>query len=179
MTTLTYSLYLKRMLLLDVFVLSGLYTVRILAGSAATAVPISEWLGGFSVFFFLSLAFVKRFSELEALRERGGVVPAGRGYHMSDLEQLRALGTGSMFAAVLVTTLYISNPQTSLLYAHAKRLWLVVPVLLLWLSQVWMLASRGEMHDDPVVWAITSKRSLLLGAVMAAGGVVGAVAHVH
>ena len=166
-TTLTYSLYLKRMLLLDVFVLSGLYTVRILAGSAATTVPISEWLGGFSVFFFLSLAFVKRFSELEALRERGGLAPAGRGYHVGDLEQLRALGTGSMFAAVLVTTLYISNPQTSLLYAHAKRLWLVVPVLLLWLSQVWMLASRGEMHDDPVVWAITSKRSLLLGAVMA------------
>lgn len=167
-TTLTYSLYLKRTLLLDVFVLSGLYTVRILAGSAATGVTISEWLGGFSVFFFLSLAFVKRFSELEGLRERGGEVPAGRGYHVSDVEQLRAFGTGSMFAAVLVTTLYISNPQTSLLYEHAKRLWLVVPVLLLWLSQVWMLASRGEMHDDPVVWAITSKRSLLLGAVMAA-----------
>lgn len=166
-TTLTYSLYLKRTLLLDVFVLSGLYTVRILAGSAATAVTISEWLGGFSVFFFLSLAFVKRFSELENLRGRGGEVPAGRGYHVSDLEQLRAFGTGSMFAAVLVTTLYISNPQTSLLYAHAKRLWLVVPVLLLWLSQVWMLASRGEMHDDPVVWAITSRRSLVLGAVIA------------
>jgi 4-hydroxybenzoate polyprenyltransferase len=167
-TTLTYSLYLKRMLLLDVFVLSGLYTVRILAGSAATAVTISEWLGGFSVFFFLSLAFVKRFSELESLRERGGDVPAGRGYHVGDVEQLRAFGTGSMFAAVLVTTLYISNPQTSLLYEHAKRLWLVVPVLLLWLSQVWMLASRGQMNDDPVVWAITSKRSLLLGVVMAA-----------
>ena len=167
-TTLTYSLYLKRTLLLDVFVLSGLYTVRLLAGSAATGVTISEWLGGFSVFFFLSLAFVKRFSELESLRERGGEVPAGRGYHVSDVEQLRAFGTGSMFAAVLVTTLYISNPQTSLLYEHAKRLWLVVPVLLLWLSQVWMLASRGQMHDDPVVWAITSKRSLLLGAVMAA-----------
>ena len=167
-TTLAYSLYLKRTVLLDVFVLTGLYTVRILAGSAATTVPISEWLGGFSVFFFLSLAFVKRFSELVALRERGGLAPAGRGYHIGDLEQLRAFGTGSMFAAVLVTTLYISNPQTSLLYEHAKRLWLVVPLLLLWLSQVWMLASRGKMHDDPVVWAITSKRSLLMGAVMAA-----------
>jgi 4-hydroxybenzoate polyprenyltransferase len=166
-TTLTYSLYLKRTLLLDVFVLSGLYTVRILAGSAATTVPISEWLGAFSVFFFLSLAFVKRFSELEGLRERGGLAPAGRGYHVGDLEQLRAFGTGSMFAAVVVTTLYINNPQTSLLYKHALRLWLVIPVLLLWLSQVWMLASRGQMHDDPVVWAITSKRSLLLGAVIA------------
>jgi 4-hydroxybenzoate polyprenyltransferase/phosphoserine phosphatase len=165
--TLTYSLYLKRKLLLDVFVLSGLYTVRILAGSAATGVMVSAWLAGFSVFFFLSLAFVKRFSELESLRERGGAVSNGRGYFISDLEQLRALGTGSMYAAVVVMTLYINNPDTNMLYLHPIRLWLVVPVLLLWLSQVWMKASRGEMHDDPVVYAITDKRSLLLGLVMA------------
>jgi 4-hydroxybenzoate polyprenyltransferase len=167
-TTLAYSLYLKRKLLLDVFVLSGLYTVRILAGSAATGVPVSAWLAGFSVFFFLSLAFVKRFSELESLRERGGAVTNGRGYFVSDLEQLRALGTGAAYAAVVVMTLYINNPETKVLYRHVIRLWLVVPVLLLWLSQVWMLASRGEMHDDPVVYAITDKRSFLLGVVMAA-----------
>lgn len=166
-TTLTYSLYLKRKLLLDVFVLSGLYTLRILAGSAATGIPMSAWLGGFSVFFFLSLAFVKRFSELESLRERGAAVSNGRGYFVSDLEQLRALGTGSMYAAVVVLTLYINDAKTNLLYSHPVRLWLVVPVLLLWLSQVWMLASRGEMHDDPVVFAITDKRSLLLGVLMA------------
>ncbi len=166
-TTLTYSFYLKRKLLLDVFVLSGLYTVRILAGSAATGVPMSAWLAGFSVFFFLSLAFVKRFSELEGLRESGKAVSNGRGYFVSDLEQLRSLGTGSAYAAVVVMTLYISNPETTLLYHHTARLWLVVPVLLLWLSQVWMLASRGQMHDDPVVWACTDKRSLLLGLLMA------------
>jgi 4-hydroxybenzoate polyprenyltransferase len=166
--TLTYSLYLKRQLLLDVFVLSGLYTVRILAGSAATGVPVSAWLGGFSVFFFLSLAFVKRFSELEGLRERGGVATSGRGYLVTDLEQLRALGTGSAYAAVVVMTLYINNSDTNLLYRHPNRLWLVVIVLLLWISLVWMLASRGEMHDDPVVFAITDKRSLLLGTLMAA-----------
>jgi 4-hydroxybenzoate polyprenyltransferase len=165
--TLTYSLYLKRKLLLDVFVLSGLYTVRILAGSAATGVLVSAWLAGFSVFFFLSLAFVKRFSELEGLRERGGAVSNGRGYFVSDLEQLRALGTGAAYAAVVVMTLYINNPETNLLYTHPVRLWLVVPVLLLWLSQVWMLASRGDMHDDPVVFAITDRRSLLLGVLMA------------
>ena len=166
-TTLTYSLYLKRKLLLDVFVLSGLYTVRILAGSAATGVPVSAWLAGFSVFFFLSLAFVKRFSELESLRERGKTVSNGRGYFVTDLEQLRALGTGAAYAAVVVMTFYISNPETNSLYSHPIRLWLMVPVLLLWLSQVWMLASRGEMHDDPVVFAITDKRSLLLGVLMA------------
>ena len=165
-TTLAYSFYLKRKLLLDVFVLSGLYTVRILAGSAATDVPVSAWLAGFSVFFFLSLAFVKRFSELESLRERGGAVSNGRGYWIGDLEQLRALGTGAAYAAVVVMTLYINNAETARLYAHQVRLWLVVPVLLLWLSQVWMLTSRGEMHDDPVVWAITSKRSLLMGLLM-------------
>ncbi len=167
-TTLTYSLYLKRKLLLDVFVLSGLYTVRILAGSAATGVAVSAWLAGFSVFFFLSLAFVKRFSELEGLRERGGAATHGRGYHVSDLEQVRALGTGAAYASVVVFTLYINNPETDFLYRHVNRLWLAVPVLLLWLSQVWMLASRGEMHDDPVVFAITDKRSLLLGVLMAA-----------
>ncbi len=166
--TLSYSLFLKRKLLLDVFVLSGLYTVRIMAGSAATGIPMSPWLAGFGVFFFLSLAFVKRFSELEGLRERGGAVSNGRGYFVSDLEQLRALGTGAMYAAVVVLTLYINNPETNMLYAHPVRLWMVVPVLLLWLSQVWMLASRGEMHDDPVVFAITDKRSLLLGVLMAA-----------
>jgi 4-hydroxybenzoate polyprenyltransferase len=166
--TLSYSLYLKRKLLLDVFVLSGLYTVRIMAGSAATGIPMSPWLAGFGVFFFLSLAFVKRFSELEGLRERGGSVTNGRGYFVSDLEQLRALGTGAAYAAVVVLTLYINNPETNVLYQHPVRLWMVVPVLLLWLSQVWMLASRGDMHDDPVVFAITDKRSLLLGVLMAA-----------
>jgi len=166
--TLSYSLYLKRKLLLDVFVLSGLYTVRIMAGSAATGIPMSPWLAGFGVFFFLSLAFVKRFSELEGLRERGASVSNGRGYFVSDLEQLRALGTGAMYAAVVVLSIYINNPETNFLYAHPVRLWVVVPVLLLWLSQVWMLASRGEMHDDPVVFAITDKRSLLLGVLMAA-----------
>jgi len=166
--TLSYSLYLKRKLLLDVFVLSGLYTVRILAGSGATGIPMSPWLAGFGVFFFLSLAFVKRFSELESLRERGASVSNGRGYFVSDLEQLRALGTGAMYAAVVVLSIYINNPETNFLYAHPVRLWVVVPVLLLWLSQVWMLASRGEMHDDPVVFAITDKRSLLLGVLMAA-----------
>ncbi|MGC9197897.1 MAG: UbiA family prenyltransferase [Acidobacteriaceae bacterium] len=166
-STLVYSLFLKRKLLLDVFVLSGLYTVRILAGSAATGTPVSAWLAGFSVFFFLSLAFVKRFSELESLRERGGSVSTGRGYMVGDLEQLRALGTGSMYASVVVLTLYINNPETNLLYQHPGRLWMVVPVLLLWLSRMWMLASRGQMHDDPVVYAITDKRSLMLGALMA------------
>jgi 4-hydroxybenzoate polyprenyltransferase len=167
-TTLSYSAYLKRKLLLDVFVLSGLYTLRILAGSAATGVEVTAWLAGFSVFFFLSLAFVKRFSELEGLRERGAEVSNGRGYFVSDMEQLRALGTSAANAAVVVVMLYINDSKANNLYHHPTRLWLVVPVLLLWLSQVWMLTSRGEMNEDPVVFAITDRRSLLLGVLMAA-----------
>jgi len=176
-TTLVYSFFFKRKLLLDVFVLSGLYTLRILAGSAATNVAISTWLGGFSVFFFLSLAFLKRFAELEGLRERGGAISNGRGYFITDLEQLRALGTGAAYASVIIMTLYIRDPDTRLLYGHPFFLWLIIPVILLWLSQMWMLAGRGEMHVDPLVWALTSKRSLLLGLLMgiivwlAAGGI--------
>ena len=167
-TTLLYSFYLKRKLLLDVFVLSLLYTIRMLAGSAATGIEVSTFLSAFSVFFFLSLAFVKRFSELEGLRERGDAVSNGRGYFVGDLDQLRALGTGAMYAAVVVLAIYINDTRVTYLYRYPIRLWLAVLVLLLWLSQIWMLTSRGEMHDDPVVFAITDKRSLLLGGLMAA-----------
>ena len=96
------------------------------------------------------------------------MVSNGRGYVTADVEQLRTLGTGSAYAAVVVITLYINSPEVRALYHHPTRLWLIVPVVLLWLSEVWMLASRGEMNDDPVVWAITDPRSLLLGTVMAA-----------
>ncbi|WP_260703716.1 UbiA family prenyltransferase [Edaphobacter flagellatus] len=165
-TTLAYSLRLKRAVLVDVIVLSGLYTIRILAGSAATGVDVSTWLASFSIFFFLSLAFVKRFAELENLRERGGVMSKGRGYHISDVEQLRSFGSASGYVSVAVLTLYISNLDAAQLYTHTKRLWLLVPVLLLWISRLWLQASRGELDEDPVVYAITDRRSLLLGAVV-------------
>ncbi len=164
-TTSAYSFSLKRMALVDVIVLSGLYTIRILAGSAATGVAVSAWLGGFSIFFFLSLAFVKRFAELESLRQRESAPTQimGRGYHVSDLEQLRSFGSASGYASVVVLTLYISNINAVELYAHPNRLWLLVPVLLLWISRLWLLASRGQLDEDPVVYAITDKRSLLMG----------------
>ena len=166
-STLAYSFVLKRHALVDVLVLSGLYTVRILAGSAAAGVRVSAWLGAFSVFFFLSLAYVKRVSELTLMAETGRTKASGRGYQTTDLEQLRSFGTGSAFAAVVVLTMYISNLAAANLYGHTNRLWLLVPVLLLWISRVWLLASRGELHEDPVVYAITDRTSWLLGAVAA------------
>ena len=166
-TTLAYSLYLKRQVLVDVIVLSGLYTVRIIAGSAATGVPVSTWLAAFSIFFFLSLAFVKRFAELESLVQRNAVPANGRGYHTTDIEQLRSFGTASGYASVVVLTLYISDLAGSAhLYHHIVRLWLLIPILLLWLSRLWLMASRGTLHEDPVVYAITDRRSLALGVLV-------------
>lgn len=167
LTTLAYSFVLKRMMLVDVIVLSGLYTIRLLAGAAASGVFISEWLAAFSIFFFLSLAFVKRFSELDLLVASGQNKASGRGYGTGDIEQLRALGTSSAFAAVVVLSMYISNLTAAHLYTHMSRLWLVEPVLILWISRVWLLASRGQLHEDPVVYAITDRMSWLLGALCA------------
>ncbi len=167
-TTLLYSFVLKRVTLVDVLVLSGLYTVRILAGSAASGVAVSAWLGAFSVFFFLSLAYVKRFAELNLLVQRGKTEASGRGYLTGDMEQLRSFGTASGFASVIVLTMYVSNLDAAHLYRHTSRLWLLIPVLLLWISRVWLLASRGQLHEDPVVYAITDRRSWLLGGISAA-----------
>ena len=166
-TTSAYSFALKRIVLVDVLVLSGLYTVRIYAGASASGVPVSLWLGGFSVFFFLSLAFIKRFAELESLRQREQIPTNGRGYLLGDIEQLRSFGTTAGYASVIVLLLYISQLDTHL-YLHPSRLWLLLPVLLLWISQLWLLASRGQLNEDPVVYAITDRRSLLLGLLVAA-----------
>jgi 4-hydroxybenzoate polyprenyltransferase len=162
-STIAYSFYLKRVALVDVLMLSGLYTLRMLAGGAATGTQISHWLAGFSSFLFLSLAMVKRFSELENLRERGIAATHGRGYLVADLEQIRAFGTASAYAAVLVFSIYIARPDVESLYKHAGRLWMIVPLLVYWLSRVWLLASRGELDDDPVIFAMRDRVSLAVG----------------
>jgi len=165
--TLSYSLYLKRVAVVDVLLLSGLYTLRLLAGGAGTGTEISQWLAGFSSFLFLSLAMVKRFSEIENLREKGGAATDGRGYLAADLEQIRSFGTSSAYAAVVVFMLYIARPDVTELYRHATRLWLIVPLLIYWLNRVWLLASRGELDDDPVVFAMRDAMSLAVGAAVA------------
>jgi 4-hydroxybenzoate polyprenyltransferase len=166
--TVSYSLALKRFVLVDVILLSGLYTVRLLAGAAATNVIISTWLAGFSVFLFFSLAMVKRFSEMQNLRERGNAPTNGRGYLVSDIEQLRSFGTASGYAAIVVFSLYISGRNVVTLYAHPIRMWLIVPLMLLWISRVWLLASRGEMNEDPVIFAVTDRMSFLIGLAVVA-----------
>ncbi|MDE3187099.1 MAG: UbiA family prenyltransferase [Acidobacteriota bacterium] len=169
--TAAYSFFLKRIAVVDVLLLSGLYTLRLLAGGAATGTDISHWLASFSSFLFLSLAMVKRFSELENLRERGATATHGRGYLVADLEQIRSFGTASAYAAVVVFMLYIARPDVTDLYRHAGRLWLIVPLLLYWLHRVWLLAARGELDDDPVVFAMTDAVSLAVGAGVVATAV--------
>jgi 4-hydroxybenzoate polyprenyltransferase/phosphoserine phosphatase len=162
-TTLAYTFALKRVVLVDVIILSSLYTIRMLAGAAATATMISPWLAAFSIFLFFSLAMVKRFSELENLRERGHTPANGRGYLIADIEQLRSFGTSSAYASVVIFALYINGHDVAVLYHHPARMWLITPLLILWLSRVWLLASRGELNEDPVVFALTDRLSLLIG----------------
>jgi 4-hydroxybenzoate polyprenyltransferase len=162
-TTLAYSLALKRVVILDVVVLSALYTLRMLAGAAATATYISPWLAAFSIFIFLSLAMVKRFSELQNVRAAGAAITNGRGYLLNDIEQVRSFGTSSAFASVVVFAVYIGQPEVLALYRHPQRMWMITPLMILWLCRVWLLASRGELDEDPVVFALTDHMSLLMG----------------
>ena len=162
-TTLTYSFYLKRIALVDVLVLSGLYSLRMLAGASATQTPISHWLAGFSMFLFLSLAIAKRFAELENLRASNAMPKNGRGYLVSDLDQLRSFGTASAYAAAVIFAIYITNPDVVKLYHHPRLLWLSVPLIILWLNRVWLLASRGELNEDPVAFALTDPMSQAIG----------------
>jgi 4-hydroxybenzoate polyprenyltransferase len=162
-TTLAYSLALKRIVLVDVVILSSLYTIRLLAGAAATRTPISPWLAAFSIFLFLSLAMVKRFSELQSLHARGANPTSARGYLLSDTEQLRSFGTSSAYASIVIFALYISGHDVAALYHHPNRMWLMTPLMILWLSRAWLLASRGLLDEDPVVFALTDRMSLLLG----------------
>ena len=164
--TWAYSLRLKRIALLDVMTLAGLYTLRIIAGSAATHIELSFWLLAFSVFVFLSLGFVKRYAELYDSRKAGKLAGHGRGYGADDLALIMNLGTASGYCAVVVIALYINSAESTALYHHHKTMWLICPLMLFWISRVWMLTTRGYMHDDPVVFALRDRVSLLvLGAL--------------
>ncbi|WP_369934232.1 UbiA family prenyltransferase [Xanthomonas tesorieronis] len=165
--TLAYSLKLKQIVIIDVVTLAALYTIRIIGGAAAIGVTPSFWLLALSLFLFLSLAMLKRFTELQMTLGAGKSVPSGRGYHVEDLSLVQSLGTASGLMAVLVLCLYINTPDSQALYSHPFFLWLLCPILLYWISRTWMLAHRGLMHDDPVVFAVKDRGSLitvLLGA---------------
>ncbi len=162
--TLAYSIRLKQSAIVDVLTLAGLYTLRIIAGAAAIGVPLSFWLLTFSMFIFLSLAFIKRFSELKRARASGSKeMVRGRGYAHEDLEIVSSLGTGSGYLSVLVLALYIQDSHSASLYQTPQLIWLACPLLLFWISRAWIIAHRGQMHDDPIVFALKDKVSWLMG----------------
>jgi 4-hydroxybenzoate polyprenyltransferase len=163
--TLCYSLGWKRVPILDVILLAGLYTVRIIGGAAAIGTAPSFWLLAFSMFIFLSLALLKRYIEFVGLAQRGEVQASGRGYRLDDQPLLLSLGGSAGYLSVLVLALYINSPESQALYRHPEFLWLLCPLLLLWISRAWMKAHRGTMHDDPVVFAATDPFSLLVAAI--------------
>jgi 4-hydroxybenzoate polyprenyltransferase/phosphoserine phosphatase len=167
-----YSLRIKKIAVLDVLFLAGLYTVRIMAGSAAAGILSSHWLLAFSTFLFFSLALVKRYSELVIMRRVEGEGAKARGYELTDGELLAAMGTASGYLAVLVLALYIATNKAHALYAHPALLWFLCPLLLYWISYIWLIAHRGKMHDDPVVFAINDRTSRILMVLMVAVAVV-------
>src|SRR5262249_38671209 len=147
-----YSLGLKRKVMVDVVVLAGFYTLRIIAGGAATGIAPSEWLLALSMFLFLSLALLKRCSELNHLRDAGASRVSNRGYQVVDLELLQSMGLTCGCLAVLVLALYINSQQMGRLYSHPWALWLVCPLLLYWVGRTWIWARRGAIHEDPVLF---------------------------
>jgi 4-hydroxybenzoate polyprenyltransferase len=163
--TLSYSLHFKRQLMIDVLVLAGLYTLRILAGGIATSVKVSTWLLGFSMFLFTSLAFAKRYVELRALTSDTQI--RNRGYFRADVEMVASMGVASGFIAALVFMLYVDSAKVRVSYRDPSLLWLVLPILLYWLGRIWLLAGRGQMRDDPVKFALTDKTSLACAAAIA------------
>ncbi|MEC7762365.1 MAG: UbiA family prenyltransferase [Pseudomonadota bacterium] len=167
--TTAYSMKLKGMLALDIVVLAMLYTVRIVAGAAASSVNPSEWLFTFSVFLFLSLAAVKRLAELVELDARGAAkAAAGRAYTVEDRPIIAMIATASGFIAVLVLALYLDTPEVRAQYAEPMALWGVGLVLLFWISRIVLLAHRGLVHEDPVVFALTDRASRYLIVICAA-----------
>ena len=173
--TTTYSFGLKRKPVWDVMMLALLYTMRVFAGSAATGIRISPWLLAFSMFLFFSLAVVKRQTELvQHLRSGRTEKLSGRGYLPEDLGVLSAMAASSGYMAVLVLALYVNSPDVLALYHHPSALWILCPALLFWVSRVLMLAHRGLLHDDPVVFALRDRISLGIGAAGLAAFTAGA-----
>lgn len=166
--TTAYSWTLKRYVVLDVITLAMLYTWRVLAGSVAVAIPVTPWLLAFSVFTFFSLALVKRCAELVGLQQAGQTSAHGRDYQVRDLVVLWPLGVGASLCSVVVFGLYIGTPLAESHYAHTQLLWLVGVGLLYWIARLWVKTARGEMNDDPIVFALRDRGSRLAVTTMVA-----------
>jgi len=164
--SLTYSFFLKRKMLVDLFALAILYTLRILVGGAATQTPVSSWLLGFSIFFFLSLALAKRASELFNLKKRSLDNASGRDYFVWDLLQIHIFGGASAFASGIILALYVHSPAIGTLYKQPSWLWITVIAVIYWVCRIWMLANRGALNEDPISFAVRDRLTYLIGVAV-------------
>lgn len=164
--TLSYSMYVKKIVLLDCFALAGLYSLRVLAGGSVTNIPPSFWLLATSGFLFLSLAFGKRFAEIAVSRAEGRDYLPGRDYRVSDSPVILSIGVSSALMSVLVLALYVNSDAVTALYRSPLAIWATVPILLFWVSSLWFRLWRGEVSDDPVLFAIRDRVSLLCGSAV-------------
>lgn len=160
--TTAYSTVLKTYVLIDVLTLASLYTFRIVGGAVAIDVSLSFWLLAFSIFFFLSLALVKRCAELISIRKRDNARISGRDYAVDDLGSLHSMGIASGYLSVFVVAFYINSSEVVGLYSRPQLLWLLAPALLYWISRMWIKTGRGEMHDDPLVYSVRDRASRLI-----------------
>jgi 4-hydroxybenzoate polyprenyltransferase/phosphoserine phosphatase len=163
--SLTYSFVLKRKLMLDVFALAFLYTFRIGVGAVATGIVVSEWLFAFSMFFFMALAMVKRCNELARQSEQESAHVANRGYHAGDVEVICALSVAAGFCSILVLALYVNSPTAADLYRMPQWLWGACFVLAYWFGRICVLARRGHLDDDPILFAFRDRASIVAGLV--------------
>ena len=166
--TVVYSLGLKRAIVVDVMVLASLYVIRVVAGGVAAALPVSPWLLAFSLFVFVSLAVVKRRMELTNVEKGRQEAVLGRGYVVKDAGMMTMLGVASAVGAVIVLALYVQSPEVATRYDRPELLWLVCPVLLYWLGRLLLLAERGTLDDDPVMFALRDGTSWLVASIIAA-----------
>lgn len=149
-----YSFFLKKLVLVDVLTLAGLYTIRIFAGAQLIGVKVSFWLFAFSIFLFFGLALVKRCTELQVVEKSGKMDLSGRDYCSEDLQTLRVMGITGSFISVVVFALYINSTEVLSLYSRPELLWIICPALLLWINRLWIKTSRGQMHDDPLIFTL-------------------------
>jgi len=166
--TTSYSLYFKRKPVLDAIFLAGLYTHRIVIGGEATGLFPTPWLLAFGMFMFLSLAFAKRHAELTMIRDAGREPSAGRGYRLVDLPLLLIAGLASGYAGVMVFALYINSITGDPFYELPQLLWFICPLLIYWITRMWLMSNRGELHDDPLLFTLTDRLSWFVGACIVA-----------
>ncbi len=177
--TFIYSSFLKGKRILDVIILASLYTLRVYAGGAVGKAHVSPWLLQFSICLFLSLAFVKRFSEMQRLSREGKLVAPGRNYRSEDLSMIGRYGIASGMLAVVVLGLYVNGHEVQRLYPRYPALWALCPLFIYWISRVWLVAYRGKMKEDPILWAFRDRVSYVVGFMIVITWIVASAGHVY